>query len=97
MITVVGSTDGHVVTRFVLEHGEDPAVGLAVRGWPGTVVAVEGVLGDLTLRYTVQPAAPVDPPLGPEGPGSRMPSGSASTRTSGSPPTPSSWPRAGCC
>ncbi len=69
MITVVGSQDGQVVTRFALAHGEDPAMGLAVRGWPGTVVGVEGVLGDLTLRYAVQPAAPVDPPLGPEGPG----------------------------
>ncbi|MFL6078596.1 MAG: NUDIX hydrolase [Ornithinibacter sp.] len=69
MITVVGTQDGEVVTRFALAHGEDPAVGLAVRGWPGTVVGVEGVLGDLTLRYAVQPAPPVDPPLGPEGPG----------------------------
>ena len=69
MITVVGTRDGEVVTRFALAHGEDPAVGLAVRGWPGTVVAVDGVLGDLTLRYAVQPAAPLDPPLGPEGPG----------------------------
>ncbi len=69
MITVVGTQDGEVVTRFALAHGEDPAVGLAVRGWPGTVVGVEGVLGDLTLRYAVQPAAPLDPPLGPEGPG----------------------------
>ena len=69
MITVVGTRDGEVVTRFALAHGEDPAVGLAVRGWPGTVVGVEGVLGDLTLRYAVQPAAPLDPPLGPEGPG----------------------------
>ena len=69
MITVVGSHDGEVVTRFALAHGEDPAVGLAVRGWPGTVVGVEGVLGDLILHYAVQPAAPVDPPLGPQGPG----------------------------
>ena len=69
MITVVGTQDGEVATRFALAHGEDPAVGLAVRGWPGTVVGVEGVLGDLTLRYAVQPAAPLDPPLGPEGPG----------------------------
>ncbi len=69
MITVVGSHEGRVVARFALAHGEDPAMGLAVRGWPGTVVAVDGVLGDLTLRYAVQPAAPVDPPLGPEGPG----------------------------
>ena len=35
MITVVGSRDGTEVTRFVLAHGEDPAVGLAARGWPG--------------------------------------------------------------
>ena len=69
MITVVGSHEGRVVARFALAHGEDPAMGLAVRGWPGTVVGVEGVLGDLTLSYDVQPAAPVDPPLGPEGPG----------------------------
>ncbi len=69
MITVVGHHDGRAVTSFVLAHGEDPAVGLAARGWPGSVVAVDGVLGDLTLRYEVQPAAPVDPPLGPEGPG----------------------------
>jgi 8-oxo-dGTP diphosphatase len=69
VITVVGHHDGRAVTSFVLAHGEDPAVGLAARGWPGSVVAVDGVLGDLTLRYEVQPAAPVDPPLGPEGPG----------------------------
>ncbi len=69
MITVVGSPDGVEVVRFRLAHGEDPAVGLAARGWPGSVVGVEGVLGDLTLRYAVQPAAPVDPPFGPEGPG----------------------------
>ncbi len=69
MITVVGSHGGEVVTRFALAHGEDPALGLAMRGWPGTVVGVEGVLGDLVLRYAVRPAAPVDPPLGPDGPG----------------------------
>ncbi len=69
MITVVGSHEGKVVTRFALAHGEDPEVGLAVRGWPGSVVGVEGVLGDLVLRYAVTPAEPADPPLGPEGPG----------------------------
>jgi 8-oxo-dGTP diphosphatase len=69
VISVVGSTDGRVVTRFALAHGEDPAVGLAARGWQGTVLGVDGVLGDLTLRYAVQPATPVDPPFGPEGPG----------------------------
>ena len=35
VITVVGSHDGRAVTSFVLEHGEDPTVGLAARGWPG--------------------------------------------------------------
>jgi 8-oxo-dGTP diphosphatase len=69
VITVVGRYDGRVVISFRLAHGEDPAVGLAARGWPGSVVGVDGVLGDLTLRYAVQPAEPVDPPLGPEGPG----------------------------
>jgi 8-oxo-dGTP pyrophosphatase MutT (NUDIX family) len=69
VITVVGHHEGHAVVRFVLAHGEDPAVGLAARGWPGAVEGVDGVLGDLTLRYAVQPAEPVDPPLGPEGPG----------------------------
>lgn len=69
MITVVGVHAGREVERFVLAHGEDPAVGLAARGWQGSVDAVEGVRGELTLRYAVQPAAPVAPPLGPEGPG----------------------------
>jgi len=69
MITVVGRSDGVEAVRFVLAHGEDPAVGLAARGWPGSVVGVDGVLGDLVLHYAVQPAAPADPPLGPEGPG----------------------------
>lgn len=69
MITVVGSSDGVEVVRFRLGHGEDPEVGLAARGWPGSVVGVEGVLGDLTLRYAVQAQPPVDPPFGPEGPG----------------------------
>jgi 8-oxo-dGTP pyrophosphatase MutT (NUDIX family) len=69
VITVVGSSHGVEVVRFRLGHGEDPAVGLAARGWPGSVVGVEGVLGDLTLRYAVQPEPPVDPPFGPEGPG----------------------------
>ena len=53
----------------MLAHGEDPVVGLGARGWQGVVEGVDGVLGDLTLRYAVQPAEPVDPPLGPEGPG----------------------------
>lgn len=69
MITVLGSHRGRVVARLVLGHGQDPTVELATRGWQGTVEAVEGVLGDLVLRYAVQPADPVDRPLGPEGPG----------------------------
>jgi 8-oxo-dGTP pyrophosphatase MutT (NUDIX family) len=69
VITVVGSSHGVEVVRFRLGHGEDPAVGLAARGWPGSVVGVEGVLGNLTLRYAVQQEPPVDPPFGPEGPG----------------------------
>ena len=50
MITVVGVHAGREVERFVLAHGEDPAVGLAARGWQGSVDAVEGVRGELTLR-----------------------------------------------
>ena len=69
MITVVGVVDDRPVETFVLGHGEDPAVGLGARGWRGVIEGVEGVRGDLTLRYAVQPAEPVEPPLGPEGPG----------------------------
>jgi 8-oxo-dGTP diphosphatase len=69
VITVVGVVDGRPVETFVLAHGEDPAVGLGTRGWQGVIEGVDGVRGDLTLRYAVRPAAPVDPPLGPEGPG----------------------------
>jgi 8-oxo-dGTP diphosphatase len=69
VITVVGVVDGRPVETFVLAHGEDPAVGLGTRGWQGVIEGVDGVRGDLTLRYAVRPAEPVDPPLGPEGPG----------------------------
>ena len=69
MITVVGVMDGRPVETFVLAHGEDPTVGLGSRGWQGVIEGVDGVRGDLVLRYAVQPAEPVDPPLGPEGPG----------------------------
>ena len=69
MITVVGVVDGRPVETFVLAHGEDPVVGLGTRGWQGVIEGVDGVRGDLTLRYAVRPAEPVDPPLGPEGPG----------------------------
>ena len=55
MITVSGERAGGVVVSFVLGHGEDPVAALAARGWSVTAVAAEGVLGDLTLRYAVQP------------------------------------------
>lgn len=72
MITVVGCRAGRDVVTFALAHGEDPVAGLERRGWAGRVETVDGVLGDLTLRYAVEPvahdAAPEDP-VGPEGPG----------------------------
>ncbi len=43
------------MVSFVLGHGEDPVAALAARGWSVTGVAAEGVLGDLTLRYAVEP------------------------------------------
>lgn len=55
MITVSGERAGGIVVSFVLGHGEDPVAALAARGWSVTAVAAEGVLGDLTLRYAVQP------------------------------------------
>lgn len=58
MITVVAEAGGLVVASFPLGHGEDPDAGLAARGWKGRVVVVDGVLGDLTLRYAVGPAGP---------------------------------------
>ncbi|HYN65979.1 MAG TPA: NUDIX domain-containing protein [Ornithinibacter sp.] len=66
---MIGSHAGRDVARLVLGHGEDPTVELAALGWQGAVDAVDGVLGNLVLRYSVQPADPVPPPLGPEGPG----------------------------
>ena len=60
MITIAGERQGRVVVSFVLEHGEAPDAGLAARGWSGVPVAVDGVLGALTVRYAVEPAA-VDP------------------------------------
>ena len=74
MITVVAEAEGRVVASFPLGHGEDPDAGLAARGWQGRVVVVDGVLGDLTLRYAVLPARPAaeNPGVswpGPSGPG----------------------------
>jgi 8-oxo-dGTP pyrophosphatase MutT (NUDIX family) len=72
VITVVGLQEREAVVSFRLDHGDDPVVGLLARGWQGSVVAAEGVLGDLTLRYAVEPApaaAARAVPLGPHGPG----------------------------
>lgn len=72
MITVVGRHGGRVVASVPLEHGADPVEVLAAQGWAATPEGVDGVLGDLTLRYAVEPvpsgAAPRPGP-GPEGPG----------------------------
>ena len=101
VITVVGRPGGGSSRASRSGHGEDPDAGLAARGWQGRVVVVDGVLGDLTLRYAVQPARPATRPraVGP-GPGARPDrrrAGGASSRTSGSRRTPSSSPRSGCC
>ncbi len=72
MITVRGEGEGRLVVSFPLQHGEDPVAGLAARGWSGTAVAVEGVLGSLTLRYAVRPAdgpAAAPPAVRARGPG----------------------------
>jgi 8-oxo-dGTP diphosphatase len=72
VITVVGTHAGREVVSFALAHGEDPLAGLERRGWAGRVEMVEGVLGDLTLRYAVAPVAHDAAPgevSGPEGPG----------------------------
>ena len=70
MITVVGWHEGRVVASFSLGHGDDPVEGLAARGWAGRPQGADGVLGDLTLRYVVEPASPaVRRDGGPEGPG----------------------------
>ena len=70
MITVVGWHRGRLVASFALDHGEDPVEGLAARGWAGVAQSADGVLGDLTLTYAVEPAASDVPRTsGPEGPG----------------------------
>ena len=70
MITVVGWNRGRVVASFALGHGDDPVEGLAARGWAGRPQGVDGVLGDLTVRYAVEPVRPARPSTdGPEGPG----------------------------
>jgi 8-oxo-dGTP diphosphatase len=68
VITVAGERDGRVVVSFVLGHGEAPVVGLAARGWSGTPVGAEGVHGELTLRYAVEPVAVKGPSAATEGP-----------------------------
>ena len=62
MITVSGERAGAVVVSFALGHGEDPVDALAARGWSVTAVVAEGVLGDLTLRYAVEPRPWDGPP-----------------------------------
>ena len=72
MITVVGRHGGRDVVSLPLGHGDDPVEVLAARGWAGAVRSVDGVLGDLVLRYDVVPvrAPEVDSSVGgPEGPG----------------------------
>ncbi|WP_377644321.1 NUDIX hydrolase [Oryzobacter terrae] len=72
MITVVGVHGARTVAAFALGHGEDPLDGLHARGWTGRAERVEGVRGDLTLRYAVDPARPgaaSTGPGGPQGPG----------------------------
>lgn len=72
MITVVGVQGERTVAAFALGHGEDPLDGLHGRGWTGRAVGVEGVRGDLTLRYAVEPTRPGAPSAGsggPQGPG----------------------------
>ncbi|HET9020629.1 MAG TPA: NUDIX domain-containing protein [Ornithinibacter sp.] len=71
MITVLGVHRGEAVVSFGLGHGDDPVAGLLARGWEGSVVASSGALGDLTLRYAVEPAPRPGPHAssGPHGPG----------------------------
>ncbi|MGG5260216.1 NUDIX hydrolase [Phycicoccus avicenniae] len=69
MIVVRGERGGTEVVDFRLAHGEDPAAGLAARGWNGRSTGVEGVLGDLVLRYEVVPVTPLRSRQRPHGPG----------------------------
>ncbi len=69
MITVVGCRGGLEEVSFRLGHGRDPVAGLAARGWRAGVVRAEGVLGDLVLRYDVEPAEAVAEPTAPQGSG----------------------------
>ena len=69
MITVTAELDGSDVESFRLGHGADPVSELAARGWAGAVSSVAGVLGDLTIRYAVRPAAGGPAPPAAAGPG----------------------------
>ena len=69
MITVVGERGGREVARFRLGHGDDPAAGLAARGWRAGAVRSEGPLGDLVLRYRVTPGAAAPGTRTAQGPG----------------------------
>lgn len=76
MITVLARHAGRDVVSVPLGHGRDPVDVLAAQGWrSATTPVVEGVLGDLVLRYDVEPLAAAEPdaavrsPARPEGPG----------------------------
>ncbi len=72
MISVVGARGDREVTRFVLGHGEDPLRGLAARGWAAGAVKALGGLGDLVLRYEVEPVAADPGRSGPEQPAAAL-------------------------
>ncbi len=69
MIVIRGERAGAAVVEFELAHGEDPAAGLAARGWSGRSTGVEGVLGRLVLRFEVVAVTPLRVRHGPHGPG----------------------------
>ncbi len=68
MITVRGVRGGREVVSFVLAHGEDPAAGLAARGWEPLGSSVEGVLPSIVLTFRVE-AVTSRVPAPPGGPG----------------------------
>ncbi len=69
MITVTGRAGGDLVESFPLRHGADPQAELAARGWTGSLAGVHGVLGDLTIAYSVRPASGQVAAVAAEGPG----------------------------
>ncbi len=69
MITVTGWRGERLVESFALVHGADPRAELAARGWAVSLLSVEGALGELTIRYAVEPARVEPVPDLAEGPG----------------------------